>query len=205
MLDQAAKYGIHLFLFHQHLSQLKQLDEEAYGAVMTNARTKIVFGGLSREDAHAMAQVIFPGQIDLKRVKFLIEQTKFWPVYARDTVHTHTSVRGTGSGSVTGETWNPAFEEWAPSSAVSSTESTSEQEGEADIPIFVPVPFKEISSITPYSLEETLWELSDRLMEQYQRHFMIRLPGKKTQAAVTPFVKSWYVKREFPASVRDAI
>ena len=38
MLDQAAKYGIHLLLFHQHLSQLKKLDEQAYGAVMTNAR-----------------------------------------------------------------------------------------------------------------------------------------------------------------------
>jgi len=196
MLDQAAKYGIHLFLFHQHLSQLRDLDERAYGAVMTNARTKIVFGGLSRDDARTMAGEIFPGQIDLKRVKFLIEQTKFWPVYSRDTVYTRSSGRGATTGFVAGETWNPSLEEWAPSTATSSTETTSEQEGEADIPIFIPVPFKEVSSITPYSLEETLWELSDRLMEQYQRHFMIRLPGKKTQAAVTPFVKSWYVNPE---------
>ena len=68
MLDQAAKYGIHLFLFHQHLSQLKALDEQAYGAVMTNARIKAVFGGLSRENARLMGEEMFPGQIDLKRV-----------------------------------------------------------------------------------------------------------------------------------------
>jgi hypothetical protein len=213
MLDQAAKYGIHLFLFHQHLSQLKQLDEQAYGAVMTNAQIKAVFGGLSREDARLMAEQIYPGQIDLKRVKFLIEQTKFWPVYARDKVYHRGSGIGTGSGStsgaVTGKLWNPSLEQWIPSSSeVSSTtsfETITEQEGEADMPIFIPVPFKEISSITPYSLEETLWELSDRLMEQYQRHFMIRIPGKPTRAAVTPFVKSRYVRPEVLAAYKDRI
>jgi hypothetical protein len=204
MLDQAAKYGIHLFLFHQHLSQLKQLDEQAYGA-MTNARIKLVFGGLGRQDARIMAEEMFPGQIDLKRVKFLIEQTKFWPVYARDTVYSRGSSSVTGTGSVTGETWNPALEEWAPSSSTSSMETTTENEGETDIPIFIPVPFKEVSSITPYSLEETLWELSDRLMEQYQRHFMIRIPGKSTRAAVTPFVKSWYVRPEVIAAYRNLL
>lgn len=87
MLDQGAKYGIHLFLFHQHLSQLRQLDEQAFGA-MSNARIKLVFGGLSRDDARLMAEEIFPGQIDLKRAKFIIEQTKFWPVYfARHDLH----------------------------------------------------------------------------------------------------------------------
>lgn len=194
MLDQAAKYGFHLFLFHQHLSQLRKLDETSYGAVMTNARIKIVFGGLSREDASTMAQEIFPGQIDLKRVKFLIEQTKFWPVYSRDIAYSHSSGTASGTASISGETWNPSLEEWVPSSAMSSTAQQSEQEGTTDIPIFVPVPFKEVSSITSYSLEETLWELSDRLMEQYQRHYMIRLPGKKTVAAATPFLQSWYVK-----------
>jgi hypothetical protein len=205
MLDQAAKYGIHLFLFHQHLSQLKALDEQAYGAVMTNARIKTVFGGLSREDARLMAEEIFPGQIDLKRVKLLIEQTKFWPVYARDTVYTHGSGFGTGTGTMTGQTWNPSLEEWLPSSAASSMESSSEQEGEADIPIFIPTPFKEVSSVTHYSLEEMLWQLSDRLMEQYQRHFMIRVPGQPTRAAVTPFVKSWHVRPEVLAAYKDRI
>ena len=204
MLDQAAKYGIHLFLFHQHLSQLQELDKQAYGA-MTNARIKMVFGGLAREDARTMAEEIYPGQIDLKRVKFLIEQTKFWPVYARDTVYNRSSGTGSASSSVSGTAWNPALEEWVPSSGEGSVESSVEQEGEADIPIFIPTPFKEVSSITPYSLEETLWELSDRLMEQYQRHFMIRIPGQPTSAAVTPFVNSWYATPKTLTAYRERL
>ena len=205
MLDQAAKYGIHLFLFHQHLSQLRQLDEQAYGAVMGNARIKAVFGGLSRQDARTMAEEIFPGQIDLRRVKFLIEQTKFWPVYGRDTVYSKSSGSGSTSGSHTGESWNPDTEEWVPSMGDSSGESTTEQEGESNIPVFTPTPFKEVSSITAYSLEESLWEMSDRLMEQYQRHFMIRIPGQATRAAVTPFVQSWYVRPERIVAYRDRV
>lgn len=195
MLDQAAKYGLHLFLFHQHLAQLKQLDEQAYGAVMTNAQIKTVFGGLSREDARTMAEQIFAGQVDLKRVKHLVEQTKFWPVYGRDTVHTRSSSTGSTDGLGSGERWNAALEEWVPGTeSMSSAAISSEQEGEADIPIFRPEPFKEVSSVTHYSLEELLWQLSDSLMQQYQRHYMIRIPGMTTRAAVTPYVKSWRVR-----------
>jgi TraM recognition site of TraD and TraG len=202
MLDQAAKYGIHLFLFHQHLSQLRRLDEEAHGS-MTNARIKLVFGGLAREDARVMAEEMFPRQIDLKRVKILIEQTKFWPVYGRDKTYSRGSTRASTSGSSQGETWNPLTEEWIPSSTTSDSESSAENEGETNIPIFTPEAFREVSSITPYSLEETLWELSDQLMEQYQRHFMIRIPGKPTRAAITPFVKPWHVRPETVAAYRE--
>ena len=196
MLDQGAKYGYHLFLLHQHLSQLEELDREAYGAVMTNARTKLVFGGLRRADAQTMVGEIFPGQLDLKRIKFLIEQTKFWPVYTRDTVSFRSSGSGSGSGQVEGMTWSPTHEEWVPSSTASESSFVSSQEGEADTPLFYPVPFREVSSIVPYSLEETVWEMADRLMEQYQRHFFVRRPGQKTVVAVTPYVKSWLVTPE---------
>jgi TraM recognition site of TraD and TraG len=195
MLDQAAKYGFHLFLFHQHLAQLEELDAQVYGS-LTNARTKLVFGGLSRGDARRMTEEIFPGQVDLHRVKFLIEQTKFWPVYTRDEVRTTSSGEASGSGVVSGMTWDPEGHAWIPSTSDTTTSQLTKQEGVADIPMFYPVPFKEVSSIETYSLEETLWQMSDRLMEQYQRHFFIRRPGKKTVAAVTPFVRDWYVSPE---------
>jgi hypothetical protein len=196
MLDQAAKYGLHLFLFHQHLAQLEKLDGQAYGSVVTNARIKLVFGGLSRDDARRMAEESFPGQVDLKRVKFLIEQTKFWPVYGRERVYTSSTGEGSGSGVVSGMAWDPETREWIPSTTENVSSQMLRQEGAADIPFLYPVPFKEISSIETYSLEEMLWQLSDRLMEQYQRHFFIRRPGRKTVAAVTPFVKDWYVEPE---------
>ena len=41
-----------------------------------------------------------------------------------------------------------------------------------------------------------LWQLADRLMLQYQRHFMIHRPGQPTVAAITPFVRTWYVRSE---------
>src|SRR5437879_611525 len=140
---------------------------------MTNARVKAVFGGLSREDARTMAEQIFPGQIDLKRVKFLIEQTKFWPVYGRDKVYTKSTSRGTVDGQSSGwgssqilgaaDMWDPVLEQWVPSSmssgsgemssgSTSSADVFNESEGEADIPVTRHKAFKEISSITPYSL-----------------------------------------------------
>ena len=204
MLDEAAKRGVHLMLFHQRLDQLKSRDPEAYSAVMTNARTKLVFGALSREDAHTMVQEIFPGQVDLQKVKYTIKQTKFWPVYERDVV-LHKG-RGTGSGSSVGDAsgmrdvWDPGTETWTSMpSSVSSTSATHqdvETEGSADIPIFMQEPFTEESSRQTYTLEELLWQFSDRLMLQYQRHFMVRRPGRETLAAVTPYVKSWHLTPE---------
>ena len=222
MLDQAAKYGLHLMLFHQRLSQLKQLDEQAFGAV-NNARVKLVYGGLSDEDAQLIVREIFPGQIDLKRIKFLIEQTKFWPRVDRALVYTKGSgggsakghASGTGSGSSTGSSagisvgpsWpindptthydGTSYGDFS-SSSVSDSESTydSWSEGEADVPFIYPEAFKEISSITSYTLEEMIWQLASRLREQYQRHFMIRRPGKPTVAGVTPFVKTFYATPE---------
>lgn len=203
MLDQAAKRGIHLFLFHQRLSQLQDLDPNAYGA-LNNARIKIVFGGLSRDDARTMAGEIFPGQIDLKRIKFLIEQTKFWPTYTRETVRSENRGGARGHGNATasleGLAWNPLSQEWVPSSAASQVQNDFDSaqwaDGIADVPFLYPEPFTETSSITSYSLEELLWELADRLMLQYQRHFMIRRPGHKTVAAATPYVKPRYVRAE---------
>jgi hypothetical protein len=209
----SAKYGIHLLLFHQHLAQLKDLDPAAYAAVMGNARIKLIFGGLERDDAMTMVKNIFPGQIDLKRVKFLVEQTKFWPIYTRDKVYTRSTSRGEIHMSLTGgsestQSWDGEVtpgesftENWSDAIGGNLTET----EGEADIPVTKTVPFKEVSSITPYSLDETLWELTDRLIEQYQRHFFVRIPGRPTKAAVTPFVKSWYVKPERIEEYKDSL
>lgn len=224
MLDQAAKYGIHLILCHQHLSQLEEMDKQIYGAVMGNAKTKIVFGGLSDKDAMTMARELFPGQINLNRVKYLIEQTKFWPKVGRATVHNSTrgggsskgNSSGSGGGSSTssnsGLSWdanipyshlNTTFNKsdsrstndtWSDSYSESTSESWSE--GEADVPFIYPEAFKEISSITPYSLEEQLWQIAGVMRNQYQRHFIIQRPGRPTVTGVTPFLKSFYIEKE---------
>jgi hypothetical protein len=84
------------------------------------------------------------------------------------------------------------------------TEGYSTQEGQANVPIIRPVPYKALDKLIPYSLDETLWEMTDRLMQQYQRHFMIRRPGKETIAAITPYVEDWRVAPSRVQSYVDA-
>lgn len=104
--------------------------------------------------------------------------------------------------------WNPYLEEFVPSETASETETSatsrldtegeSYAEGESDMPIFYPMPFKEESSRTVYSLEEQKHRLADSLMTQFQRHYFLRRPGQRTVAAVTPNVNTYqiFAKRE---------
>lgn len=59
ILDECRKFGLHLILAHQHLQHLKREDEPVYYSVLTNAKTKAVFGGLNSDDARVMAREIF--------------------------------------------------------------------------------------------------------------------------------------------------
>lgn len=69
ILDEGRKFGLHLALAHQHLSQLRRAGEDVYGAVMGSAQTKVVFGGLTPEDAHILAEQMFIGEFDLEEDK----------------------------------------------------------------------------------------------------------------------------------------
>jgi hypothetical protein len=69
ILDEARKFGLHLILAHQHLEQLKKAGDAVYQSVLTNAQTKVVFGGLSPDDARVMAELVFMGEFDLQESK----------------------------------------------------------------------------------------------------------------------------------------
>ena len=69
ILDEGRKFGLHLILAHQHLAQLRKIGEDIYHAVMTDAKTKVIFGGLNAEDARTMAENVFMGEIDLEEAK----------------------------------------------------------------------------------------------------------------------------------------
>jgi len=219
ILDRGAGKGLHLGVFHQHLTQFKAQDPWTFESVMTNAKVKLVFGGLTKEDALLMVDEIFANQIQYDEVKFTIEQTKFWPVYGRDTVSMSSrgGARGSATSTLAGVSAGQAITTFpdtdgfynipgpiTDTTGASQAEGRSQSEaamwsdGEADIPIFYPVPFKEVSSIETYTLEEQRNRLADCLKEQYQRHYFVKRPGQKTVAAVTPFVKEFRIfpKRE---------
>ncbi len=216
ILDQAAKFGLYLILSHQRWGHLKS-DEDLMDAILTNVKTRAVFGGLSKREAKRTAEEMFIGQLDLKEIKKAIYQTKFWPVYSRDTVYS----KGTGTASISsrtsglsagsssqlspGEGWFdiPAeigsTESQVEISSDTESEAYSEFESETDVPIFIPVPFEELSSVQYWSLEEQIWKMTGALKRQFPRHCFIQIFGKKTQPILVPFVKEYRVPSETKA------
>ena len=75
-------------------------------------------------------------------------------------------------------------------------ESSTVIEGETDIPIFFPEPFKEVTSAEFWSLEEQIWRLSEELKGLPPRQCFIHIPGRRTQRMIVPYVKSFYVSEE---------
>jgi hypothetical protein len=235
MLDEVRKFGLFLTMSHQRFGQL---DEDFEDAVLTNAQIKTVFGGLRVDDARRMAEELFIGKLDPKKIKLAVYQTKHWYKYTRDKVYSRSSSTtetdsssdtegvsyssGTSMATGIGQTSAPPSEDFFNGSAwfdgpqiLSNTESSNSSHseshgssrssteghstsytdsyGEADIPVFVPVPFKELGSVQYYSLEEQLTELTQALKLNQQRHCFIQLPGQETQPLLVPFIKPVYV------------
>ncbi|MBZ5625375.1 MAG: type IV secretion system DNA-binding domain-containing protein, partial [Acidobacteriia bacterium] len=196
MLAEVRKFGLFLVLAHQYF---EQLDEDITAAALNNCQIKAVFGGLSADNSRKMAQELFIGKLDPKKVKVCVYQTKFWPEYRRDKVYgksnstanssgsTETTNTAAFSGSTTGQSFYTPDSWFGTSvpgtsselsssgstttsgSASSNSESYATSESEVDIPIFFPVPFQELSSIQYYSVEEQLTELAAALKLQFQR------------------------------------
>jgi hypothetical protein len=217
MLDQVRKYKLFCVLAHQRFGQL---DMDMMDAVLTNCRIKAVFGGLPVSMAEMMARELFIGELDPKRIKVAVYQTKFWPEYRRDKVYS----RQTSYGHSTGQGENFASSEqtshaegqfFAPQewfggaeptgTSTSSVRGQSEARGrhsnwtdfegtaesESDVPILIPVPFKELSSLQFYTPDEQLVELTAALKEQFGRHCFIKIHQQKTQPLRVPLVREF--------------
>jgi hypothetical protein len=251
-LDEVRKFGLFLNLSHQRFGQL---NEEVEDAILGNCRIKTVFGGLRTEDAERMAKELFIGQVDPKKIKAAIYQTKHWYKYTREKVYTKSKgygesegesegegsshgtseqnssssgggmsqgssydIQGLGGqpilptavdGMFTGAMWfsDGVSSNQAQSEVFSESESTSEFSGRsrgknwseseavADIPVFVPVPYQELSSIQYYTPEEQLLELTQALKLQQQRHCFVQLPNQETQPLLVPFIEDFYVSK----------
>jgi uncharacterized membrane protein YgcG len=230
MLDQVRKRGLFAILAHQRFGQL---DENITDAALANCHIKAVFGGLPVSSARLMAEELFIGKLDPMRVKVALYQTKFWPKYARDTVYGTGSSRGSSRGSGrhsafgsfsssgSGEFFGPG--DWFDGSGGSSTssqsgnswvsgssdmevDSDSSTESQADIPIFEPVPFQELSSVQHYTPEEQILEFTAALKQQFPRHCFIKIHQEDAQPMLVPLVErfrtraknlGWYREKLF--------
>jgi hypothetical protein len=102
MLDQTRKFGLHVVLAHQRLGQLGNF----YNAVMTNAQTKMVFGGLSDEDAEKLVKEVLRETFDYDQPKEILNKPTvvgYQTVSLRSSSESRTSSwsRGRSSGSST--------------------------------------------------------------------------------------------------------
>jgi hypothetical protein len=100
---------------------------------------------------------------------------------------TETTTRGNASLSGKSSSW-----------AESSTEGEnfSESEAVADVPIFIPVPFQELSNVQHMSLDEQLHQMTAALKNQFPRHCFIKVQNEETEPMLVPTVEDVYVTEE---------
>ena len=202
ILDEARKFGLHLVLAHQHLSQLKKAGEEVYSAVMTNAQTKVVFGGLSPEDARTMAELIFMGEHDLQEAKEQFDKpsvigyvTRWLKSYSSGEILTRNEQSGAAASESRGVIANGGDE---PRETSASGTTSHQMEGtghtghttrgkqEALTPIIETLPSQ------PYSLEEQIYKSMALMINQPTQRAIVKLPGERSRRIRTPDVEDGY-------------
>jgi hypothetical protein len=137
ILDGGRKFGLHLILAHQLLHQLQAQDPEVYYSTLTNARTKVVFGGMNDEDLDVLAKELYTGELDPDAVKDEIWQTKLKPVETTRTITTYSEGEssaesfGTSSGEVNheslarGDSYIPGSNFFSPNLSFRTPDATS--------------------------------------------------------------------------------
>ena len=203
ILDGGRKYGLHCTLSHQSLSQFKEKDPEVYYSTLTNARTKIVFGGLNDEDVDLVARELFTGELDPNQVKDEIWHRGFEPVESTRTVRAYSSSESDGESSgqvdhsslASGQVWIPGSDFWSlptltstsRSSGSGSSRSSSHQSAyssgttETTVPFYEFHEYRELTSRTFRSLEEQLYLKKAQLKRQPNQHAAVLLPGQNVQ------------------------
>jgi DNA-binding PadR family transcriptional regulator len=127
MLDEARKFGLRLVLAHQRPGQLESSDEPSernlFSAVMTNCRTKMVFGGIAPHELETVARALSMGMLDPDQIKRTISSRsvidyvkEYWTAHSRGRSHgkstatgsssTSSSISGTGWASGSGTTYD---------------------------------------------------------------------------------------------------
>ncbi|MFO1186262.1 MAG: type IV secretory system conjugative DNA transfer family protein [Alphaproteobacteria bacterium] len=74
MLDETRKFGLHVTLAHQRLSQLRAHGDEIYNGVMGGAANKIVFRIEDDAEAQVLALQVMRDHIDLERPKHALDK-----------------------------------------------------------------------------------------------------------------------------------
>ena len=200
MLDQCRIFGVHLILCHQRLGQLRDAGEGVYNAVMTGCQSKVIFGGMTAEDAREMAMDIFMGELDLEkgveRTKnpMVVGQEMEW-LESESETWTESGSRTTSesSGTSEGRTTNPdtgaeqVSEGASDGASASSTESWSHSTSSGRHEALRSVYEDRYSSV--HSLENVLHMATDKLVNQRPRQAIVKVPGHRSARITIDFVE----------------
>ena len=203
ILDGGRKFGLHFTLAHQHLAQLKEKDPEVYYSTLTNARTKVVFGGLNDEDVELISKELYTGEFDPDQVKDEIWHRGFKPVESTRTVRSYSSSESSGESSgdvshsslASGQVWIPGSDLWSMptlgstsrTSGSGSSRSRSHQSSSSSgftrtaVPFYEFHEYQELTSRTFRSLEEQLYLKKAQLKRQPNQHAAVLIPGQNVQ------------------------
>ena len=203
ILDGGRKFGLHFTLAHQHLAQLKEKDPEVYYSTLTNARTKIVFGGLNDEDVELISKELYTGELDPDQIKNEIWHRGFEPVESTRTVRSYSSSESSGESSgdvnhsslASGQVWIPGSDMWSlptlgstsrtsgSGASHSRNHQTASSSGmtETSVPFYEFHEYRELTSRTFRSLEEQLYLKKAQLKRQPNQHAAVLIPGQQVQ------------------------
>jgi hypothetical protein len=109
---------------------------------------------------------------------------------------TRTETTGTVRASMSGRSSN-----WAESST--SGDADTESDAVADIPILIPVPFQELSSVQFMPIADQLHQMTVALKEQFPRHCFIKIQQEETQPLLVPKVDDPHLTEEALLWYRD--
>jgi hypothetical protein len=122
MLDEVLKGGLHMVLAHQHLGHLVD-NPRLLRSILTNARIRAVFGGLSVADASLLAEEMFLPELNERQIKKAIYHTVHIFDEQDRTAKSHT--RGTVRSK--SETWNASISSSATRGRASALANASAQ------------------------------------------------------------------------------
>lgn len=217
ILNEGRKFGLHLILGHHHLGPIRERDPEVYYSVLTNATTKVIFGGISVDDAELLGRQI--GRFNLDERKLEIRTPYFEPklqwvkiISEHEGTAWHEGVASSiGSGAVYdpdhGFFADPELLRTSESLSSSETSGSSSSSGHSvtTAPLTTYVPREHLASVTFRNLDEQLRRVVESLMDQSSQYAAIKVRGKPMRLFKVPTIRPLIVRDRFRREFKDQV
>jgi hypothetical protein len=181
MLDQVLKGGLHLVMAHQHMGQA--LDPWLKESIITNARMRVVFGGLSVPTAKELAEEMLLHEINARQIK---------ETYYRTAVLDYELVELESRSEQVSDTRliekaAPPFSWFGMKDEKDYSKTTSRTNGVHQT--FRPVLGDEKTNDAEWSRDEKLSQAAYRLIAQPPRHCVVKIDTEQAADFVVPLIE----------------